>query len=380
MISGEYAEFGDAAKKCSSQAEPCHLLSYALLSGGISYKEAFDGGEYLWPRSPQVQVRLNQPNERTLEISVLDIQGKSVREETLSMDVGDFSCDEENLILKGRSIIYLIGLDNIVGSISRRFSRSSDGALVLESRTTVIGHSTIFPVAGTANAWVRWPPVETAEVRAELAKQAEKVLTERAKLGDAEAAFALAKEYKELRYLQEMAARGNRNAIFLLARAGDVAPLENLAARGDREAIFALAENSDHLGPIRELAVAGDIEAAMTLARRSGEKEPLYELADKGNVNAAVDLAKVHGDHKPLRILADSGNEKAIEAFNSVSCEQVYYRAGNSAKEQASDKFVQVCEGRELSDEETVKVFVDWGPPEGARYRTYFKITPEALK
>ncbi len=159
VISGVYVEYGWVVKSCHDKAEPCYLLSYAFLSGGVSYKEAFEGGDYQWSKS-QAKVRLDQPDERTLDISTMDSEGNVVRQETLSMDKGDFYCDNGRLVLKGRPIVYLVGISNMVGNISRRFSRSSDGALVMESKRSVIMHMTIFPLAGTDTYWVQWAPIQ----------------------------------------------------------------------------------------------------------------------------------------------------------------------------------------------------------------------------
>lgn len=319
MISGIYAEHGQVAERCFDKAQPCHLLSYALLSGGVSYKEVFEGGEYLWPTYSQ-QVRLNQPNDRTLEISVLDFQGESVRKETLSVDDGDFYCDGEKLVLKSRPLFYSILVSNMVGSISRRFSHSSDGALVLESKTTVIIQDLIFVIPGTVNTWVRWLPVEPEEV-----------LAKRARQEDLEAALKLARNFKDLQYL-------------------------------------------------RQLALAGNVEAATILAERFSEKASLYDLAEKGNMDAAVELAKNYGDHKPLKDLVDGGNRQAAEAFKRVSCQKIYYRADESVGPRESDQSVLVCVGDELYGEETVLISADWDKTYTSPPRRYFKTIPKGLR
>lgn len=78
-----------------------------------------------------------------------------------------------------------------------------------------------------------------------------------------------------------------------------------------------------------------------------------------------------------------------ITAAQRFFCPKIYYRVDDSVKPQASDKFVFVCEGDKLSNEETelvstewdeTLIYTDWTPAYSPPPRRYFRTVPKSLR
>jgi hypothetical protein len=167
-IAGLYHERGEASGECPIGMEACTSLSYDLLVENIGYKEHLDRG---W--SPNLTVgdflELRQPADNRLVI----IQWQSrkdkiqiVSEHVLRMEKGDFSCGADGLTLT-RSIYFLQGISNTVGSVSMRFKASEDASLILKSNTNYMAHHVFVPYGGEYDSWVRWLPATKEQMRFE---------------------------------------------------------------------------------------------------------------------------------------------------------------------------------------------------------------------
>lgn len=169
QLGGLYAEWGDAPNGCHSGIEACRSLSYSLLGGNIGYEEFWD--ESTKPRFPiGTHVELRQPAENRLEIVQWQFdkdQKRIVSKKMLEMEKGDFTCGVDGLMLKSRAVYLLVGLSNLVGSVSRSFKAGEDGCLVMQSKISYIGHHIIFPGAHSFGIWVRWPAFSPDEVTSE---------------------------------------------------------------------------------------------------------------------------------------------------------------------------------------------------------------------
>ncbi len=161
LLSGIYAEWGQAPEGCHAWVEQCRSLSWNLLSGHMSYGEFMD--ESTTPDSPHgSHVELRQGGDDRLEVLLWDIRGEEsrvVREETLSARK-DFSCDADGLTLSPRSLVVVFGISNVAASYTRTLSLSDDNHLVLNSSEAIVGHHTFFPILVSNTIWVRWPPLQ----------------------------------------------------------------------------------------------------------------------------------------------------------------------------------------------------------------------------
>jgi hypothetical protein len=126
--------------------------------GNIGYKEVWDKSTR--PRFPiGTHVELRQPADGRLEIiqwQLGDNQERLVSKETLIMEKGDFTCAADGLRLAPRPVYFLVGMGNLLGSVSMSFNTSEDGCLVMKSKSSYIGHYFIFPGAHSFGGWARW--------------------------------------------------------------------------------------------------------------------------------------------------------------------------------------------------------------------------------
>ncbi len=201
-----------------------------------------------------------------------------------------------------------------------------------------------------------WDMEEYRQIAAQADQFEQAKLAQRAESGDQNAALAVARKYRELKFLKIIAEGGDRETVFLLAREFN-----------DTELLYRIAK-------------AGDVEAATNLAQVHQDKKPLYMLAYTGSVEAAASLAEIFGEHELLKSLADGGNPDAAAAYRRISCNKVFYLAQADARPERSDRYVVVCKGDRLSRERTVVMYGDWGLEESTGYRTYFETTPVGLR
>lgn len=226
-----------------------------------------------------------------------------------------------------------------------------------------------------------WEVEEYRQIAARADQFEQEKLARRAESGDYDAALAIARKYRELKFLKTVAEGGDRETIILLAREfNDTELLHQLAKSGDLEAATILARNHQDNKSLYMLAKSGNLEAATMLAQNHQDKKPLYMLAYTGNVEAAAALAEKFGEHDLLKSYADSGNPEALAAYRRISCSKIFYPAQAGAPPERSDRFVVVCQGDRLSRERTVVSYGDWGPDEPSGYRTYFETIPASLR
>ena len=173
-----------------------------------------------------------------------------------------------------------------------------DNAGILKERTV---DSKLEADPGEDCAEVTWTP---EEFKALLIATAEN--------GDKDAAFELAKEFDEPKFIRILAERGDYDAAMLLARRfDDPSFIRKLAEQGDKEAAIELARMFDDPTFIRELAEQGDKEAAIELAKMFDEPKFIRDLAKQGDKEAAIELAKGFDEWGPLKQIARQGNTQA---------------------------------------------------------------------
>jgi hypothetical protein len=171
-ISGLYAEMGELTESgCQWQQEKCHHLSYNLLGGNIGYTEVWDDTPYPAFSTSTTHVELIQQDDQAIDV-ILWVSGNKngeptmrnriVGQQRLSVDEGDFSCSEDGLRLRTRSIYFVFGIDNLVGFENRTFNRTGDRDLVMRSEELSIGNMVIVPIGSNKTIWVRWKYVEDA--------------------------------------------------------------------------------------------------------------------------------------------------------------------------------------------------------------------------
>lgn len=156
-IAGLYNNSGDSPEPHTGRAcytageeENCTSLTYNLLS---------DIPHYSWykasPSWESKHVRVNQSAADTIEVTLFD---RDVH--TLSLAARDFTCGPEGITLKIRSALTIFLISNASESEMRTFNVADDGSLVMKSLSRVVGHHTVFPVAGTDVHWVKWKKVQ----------------------------------------------------------------------------------------------------------------------------------------------------------------------------------------------------------------------------
>lgn len=167
-ISDLYQQNGESLRGYQ-KSQRGYKLSDAFLSS-VAHGTFMDGRKN-WAYPPQVEVQLNQQNGQLLEVFTLNLDGEVVYQDTLSMDKGDYSCDGKNLIVKHSDAGTLV-ITTVFVTENRSFGRGEDGSLIMKSWFTGFGYAGLLvPFLISETTWVRWLPVEGAEVLTERAKQ-----------------------------------------------------------------------------------------------------------------------------------------------------------------------------------------------------------------
>ena len=163
-ISGYYNYLGKTPRGQTSTLQ-CTYLSVQLLSPHVPErtktsvvphcKEVISGGNI---------VELRQPEKNKLKIYIwAKIKNNEnmdqIAEQTLSMEDGDFTCEDGFLILKKRTQAFFIILGSNSGSEIRSFNNSKGGWLVMKSDFQTIGHVTIFGYKSKEVYWVKWEKI-----------------------------------------------------------------------------------------------------------------------------------------------------------------------------------------------------------------------------
>jgi len=120
-----------------------------------------EGIDPLFPHGNHVEIQ--QEDDEKIEITLWLIYGNDkqlVHRETLKLQQGDYECVEKRMRLV-RSIYYLWGLSNVLGTEIREFSKNEMGDLVIHIQPSYFGHHTIVPFAISREAWVRFQSQKT---------------------------------------------------------------------------------------------------------------------------------------------------------------------------------------------------------------------------
>jgi hypothetical protein len=157
-LEGIYEERGDAPNGCHVWIEKCRSLSYNLLSGNIGYKEVWDESETpMFPSGSHVEIQQHVDDQ--IKILLWDVNGNDkhlIHSEILKKQNGDYTCTDEGIQLKKRSMYFLWGISNMLGTETRVFSVNENNELVMHSSLTHSGHHTFFPLFGSDDIWVRF--------------------------------------------------------------------------------------------------------------------------------------------------------------------------------------------------------------------------------
>jgi TPR repeat protein len=179
--------------------------------------------------------------------------------------------------------------------------------------------------------------------------------------GDKDAAFELARGFNEPKFIRTIAEKGDRKAAFMLARKfGEPKFIRVIAEQGDKEAAFELARKFDEPKFIRTRAEQGDRTAAFMLARKFEEPEFIRILAVQGDRPAAIELAEIFGDLGPLRKFAEQGDvQAAFEIYEQLT----------TGEDLNSDSLKWLCEAANAGHAKARKTLAhlhhSWGEKEG---------------
>ncbi len=163
-VSGFYDVDAEIPK---AQILSCYRLDFQLLSKKMPEFEDYyrTGHSKRWTWQSRCEVvlsgtvaELQQPNHDQLSIKMWE-RNSPKGTQTLSIKNGDFHCENGNLILKKRFNVDTIVLANHSSSETRKFSKSQNGWLIMESETKRISQNLLFADKWKVISWYRWKPV-----------------------------------------------------------------------------------------------------------------------------------------------------------------------------------------------------------------------------
>jgi hypothetical protein len=138
---------GVSGRPCAREIGECESLINNLL---------FDARLTLLPhptpRSSAHTIRIVQPSRGVIE--VISFPGNEKK--SLSMDAGDFTCDENGLRLSKKTAFVTIFISSMFSTELRTFRIEDDGSLIMKAEFNNVGHHTFFPITRDDETWVRW--------------------------------------------------------------------------------------------------------------------------------------------------------------------------------------------------------------------------------
>ena len=156
ILEGVYVNHGHnltttSGRPCAREIGECEsLINNLLFDARLTFLP------HPTPLSSAHTIQIVQPSRDVIE--VISFPGNEKR--SLSMDAGDFTCNENGLTLRKKTAFATIIISNIFSKELRTFRAERDGSLVMTADFNTYGHHTFFPFKRYDESWVRWTRLE----------------------------------------------------------------------------------------------------------------------------------------------------------------------------------------------------------------------------